>query len=102
MSNRQLTAIEKMWPQQASQPIRIAENWSGGRSRPGDPYSERILNGWQILSDLGSGWLLYVLDVAKEPGAHNLLEVFRLGDDGALRERRGTRRARRGHLIHAV
>ena len=52
-----------MWPQQASQPMRMAENWSGNRSRPGDAYSERILDGWQILSDLEAGWLLDVLDV---------------------------------------
>ena len=73
MSDRQLAAVGKMWPQQASQPMRMAENWSGGRPRPGDAYSERILDGWQILSDLGAGWLLDVLDVAEEPGAHNLL-----------------------------
>ena len=75
MSDRQLAAVGKMWPQQASQPMRMAENWSGGRSRPGDAYSERILDGWQILSDLGAGWLLDVLDVAEEPGAHNLLKL---------------------------
>ena len=55
-----------MWPQQASQPIRIAENWSEGRLRPGDAYSGRILDGWQILSVLGAGWPLDVLDVAEE------------------------------------
>ena len=75
MSDRQLAAVGKMWPQQASQPMRMAENWSGGRPRPGDAYSERILDGWQILSDLGAGWLLDVLDVAEEPGAHNLLKL---------------------------
>ena len=53
MSDRQLAAVGKMWPQQPSQPMRMAENWSGGRPRPGDAYSERILDGWQILSDLG-------------------------------------------------
>ena len=75
MSDRQLAAVGKMWPQQASQPMRMAENWSEGRPRPGDAYSERILDGWQILSDLGAGWLLDVLDVAEEPRAHNLLEL---------------------------
>ena len=75
MSDRQLAAVGKMWPQQASQPMRMAENWSGGRPRPGDAYSERILDGWQILSDLGAGWLLDVLDVAEEPRAHNLLKL---------------------------
>ena len=82
MSDRQLAAVGKMWPQQPSQPMRMAENWSGGRPRPGDAYSERILDGWQILSDLGAGWLLDVLDVAEEPGAHNLLE---LGDNSTRR-----------------
>ena len=75
MSDRQLAAVGKMWPQQPSQPMRMAENWSGGRPRPGDAYSERILDGWQILSDLGAGWLLDVLDVAEEPRAHNLLKL---------------------------
>ena len=75
MSDRQLAAVGKMWPQQLSQPMRMAENWSGGRPRPGDAYNERILDGWQILSDLGAGWLLDVLDVAEEPEAHNLLEL---------------------------
>ena len=27
------------------------------------------------MSDLEAGWLLDVLDVAEEPGAHNLLEL---------------------------
>ena len=75
MSDRQLAAVGKMWPQQPSQPMRMAENWSGGRPRPGDAYSERILDGWQILSDLGAGWLLDVLDVAEELGAYNLLKL---------------------------
>ena len=75
MSDRQLAAVGKMWPQQPSQPMRMAENWSGGRPRPGDAYSERILDGWQILSDLGAGWLLDVLDVAEELRAHNLLKL---------------------------
>ena len=75
MSDRQLAAVGKMWPQQPSQPMRMAENWSGGRPRPGDAYNERILDGWQILSDLGAGWLLDVLDVAEELRAHNLLKL---------------------------
>ena len=69
MSDRQLAAVGKMWPQQASQPIRMAENWSEGRPRPGGAYSERILDRWQILSDLGAGWLLDLLDVAEQPRA---------------------------------
>ena len=75
MSDRQLAAVEKMWPQQPSQPMRMAENWSGGRPRPGDAYSERILDGWQIFSDLEAEWLLDVLDVAEEPRPHNLLKL---------------------------
>ena len=34
------------------------------------------------MSDLEAGWLLDVLDVAEEPGAHNLLE---LGDNSTRR-----------------
>ena len=64
MSDRQLAAVGKMWPQQLSQPMRMAKNAM--------PIVKEF---WMDGNDLEAEWLLDLLDVAEEPGAHNLLEL---------------------------
>ena len=64
MSDRQLAAVGNMWPQQLSQPMRMAKNAM--------PIVKEF---WMDGNDLEAEWLLDLLDVAEEPGAHNLLKL---------------------------